>query len=137
MQGFSGIRRLNDIVGESTAKELVFTGRTIDAFEAKEIGLVNKITPAELLMQESTLLADTIASKSFSGVSKSKECFNLLKSGDIEIAIKKSSELFASCFLHPDQKEVRRSDPRWMDSDNPHNNGNSLQPIIRHADHRR
>ena len=39
MPGFSGIRRMMDLVGESKAKELIFSGRMFDACEAEHIGL--------------------------------------------------------------------------------------------------
>ena len=39
--------RLVDVVGPARAKELLFTGRFVDASEAQAVGLVNRIVPAE------------------------------------------------------------------------------------------
>src|ERR1700719_2823911 len=45
--GFSGIKRLADLVGPSFAKEIFFTARQFDAAEAQVMGLVNRVVPAD------------------------------------------------------------------------------------------
>ncbi|QKY21127.1 enoyl-CoA hydratase/isomerase family protein [Halolamina sp. CBA1230] len=54
-------RRLVDAVGESTAKELVFTAERIDAARAREAGLLNGVVPAESLDER---VAELVASMS-------------------------------------------------------------------------
>ena len=49
---FSGKRWMVEIVGESKAKELIFSGPMFDAFEAETIGLVNKVASYESLIDE-------------------------------------------------------------------------------------
>lgn len=62
--GAGGSQRLLRQVAPSMAKELMFTGRRIDAAEAKAIGLVNRVVPAADLMGETMKLANDIAAKS-------------------------------------------------------------------------
>ena len=44
--GYSGLKRLVDIVGPSYAKEIFYTARQFDAQEAYAMGLVNRVVPA-------------------------------------------------------------------------------------------
>jgi len=77
--GFSGIRRMTEMVGEAKAKELIFTGRMFDAYEAEKVGLVNKIVSSESLMEECKKLAEDISSKSFNAIITSKKVMSALK----------------------------------------------------------
>jgi enoyl-CoA hydratase/carnithine racemase len=56
-----GSSRLPAIVGLGIAKELVMTGRTIDAAECHRIGLANRIAPAAELEQATQTLVDELA----------------------------------------------------------------------------
>ena len=71
--GAGGTQRLARIVGEGIAKELIYTGRFIDAEEAKRIGLVNKVVPKEKLMDETFKLAKVIAGKPTLAIRAAKE----------------------------------------------------------------
>jgi len=59
--GGGGTQRLPRIVGVAKAKELIFTGRRVDANEALEIGLVNKVTSSDTLLDECLKMADMIS----------------------------------------------------------------------------
>ena len=56
-------RRLIRLVGLGMAKEILMTGRSLDAHEAQQIGLVNRVVPAETLLDETVALGQTIADK--------------------------------------------------------------------------
>jgi enoyl-CoA hydratase len=60
----AGTKLLTQIVGLGKAKELVFTGEFVDAYEALRIGLVNRVVPAERLIDEALGMANKIGEKS-------------------------------------------------------------------------
>jgi len=103
--GFSGTQRLARLVGLGRAKELIFSGGHINAEEAYRIGLVNKVTEAEELMEETYKMADKIKSNSTAAVVCSKECINRGTETDIETGIAYESNVFGLCFAFEDQKE--------------------------------
>lgn len=103
--GFSGTVRLPSIVGIAKAKELIFTGKIIDAIEAHNIGLVNIVVPAETLMERAKEIALTIAANSPIAVKYSKISLNATSIMSTEEAIKMENNLFALCFSTEEQKE--------------------------------
>jgi len=64
---------LCDLVRLDVAKELVFTGRTVDAAEAAQLGLVTRVCDDP--MAEATEMAKLIASKSPDAISRDKQLF--------------------------------------------------------------
>jgi len=61
--GFAGTQRLTRLVGQGRALELLLTGDMIPAARAHEIGLVNRVVPADVLLTEARALAASLASK--------------------------------------------------------------------------
>src|SRR3989304_3504024 len=81
---FQDTRRLIRLVGLGMAKEILMTGRTLDAQEAQQIGLVNRVVPAEMLLEETLALAKTIAEKAPLTVAGAKRIANrVARGGDI------------------------------------------------------
>ena len=103
--GFSGTQRLPRLIGLGRAKELILTGSHIDAQEAYRIGLVNKVTDKESLMEETYAMAKKIISNSKSATRYAKEAMNVGIETDIETGIGVEVNLFGLCFAHQDQKE--------------------------------
>jgi enoyl-CoA hydratase len=61
--GFGGTQRLSSIIGRSKATELILTGDSISAQEARSLGLVSQVFPPDDLMRHATGIARRIASK--------------------------------------------------------------------------
>ncbi|UCF50534.1 MAG: enoyl-CoA hydratase/isomerase family protein [Thermoplasmatales archaeon] len=103
--GFGGTQRLPRLVGRMKAKELMFTGKNIDAEEACNIGLVNMVVDDDKLMETAQKLAGQIASKSTVQTAFIKSLVN--KGADIDINTACSLEIsyFSSSFSTNDQKE--------------------------------
>jgi enoyl-CoA hydratase/carnithine racemase len=72
----SGIQRLSRYIGRLAAQEMMFTGRSVKADEALEIGIVNNIVPQDQLIECALALAQEIASVSPSAVKATKRVLN-------------------------------------------------------------
>ena len=107
--GFSGTVRLSRIVGVAKAKELIYTGKVIDASEAFSIGLLNKVYTAETLMDEVNKMAEKIAGNAPIAVRNAKRSINDSVDLSADVAIKNEMRLFASCFSSEDQKDGMKS----------------------------
>ena len=103
--GFGGTQRLARLVSPGMAKQLIYTGRNIKADEAKRIGLVNEIYPAEELMPAALKMATGIARNAPIAVRACKKAINEGLDLDMDAAIALEEELFGSCFETHDQVE--------------------------------
>ena len=103
--GFSGTQRLPRRVGIAKAKELIFSGRMIEADEAKEIGLVNVVYAPEALMDGALEMAKSFTKNAPIAVKYAKACIDRGMQMDIDGGIACENELFAMCFATADQKE--------------------------------
>lgn len=106
--GAGGTQRLPKIIGESIAKEMIFTGRTITSDEAKSIGLVSKVCESEQLLDEAMKLALCIEKNGQQAVKAAKKSidFGLAKgvTPSIEEACLFERKTFAPLFETEDQK---------------------------------
>jgi enoyl-CoA hydratase/carnithine racemase len=74
--GGGGTQRLPRIVGRAKAKELIFTGRRIDAQEALSIGLVNKVVASDQLMEQCLEMAAMICEAGPIALTQAKYAIN-------------------------------------------------------------
>ena len=65
------------LVGWARAAEIIFTGRTLDAAQCLELGLVNRVVPAELLAKETRALAEEIAANAPLAVQAAKRMMRM------------------------------------------------------------
>ncbi|MFX0085004.1 MAG: enoyl-CoA hydratase/isomerase family protein [Candidatus Hodarchaeota archaeon] len=103
--GGGGTQRLPRLVGNGIAKEMIFTGKNIDAKRAYEINLLNKIVPPEELQEEVMKMAVSLAKGPSFALSMAKEAITRGTSMALLDAIRMEMELFALCFSHEDLKE--------------------------------
>jgi enoyl-CoA hydratase len=76
MPGWAGTQRLVKIVGLGRAKDLVLTGRAVDAQEALAMGLVSQVVPADQLMEKARKIASILAGKAPVAMALAKEMVN-------------------------------------------------------------
>ena len=91
---FGGTQRLPRIVGVSKAMELILTAKTIKADEAKAIGLVSEVYPAEELMDKAMELANAICANAQIAVCESKRCIRMGMQTDIHTGSAFEAEAF-------------------------------------------
>ncbi len=72
--GFGGSQRLPRLVGAGWAAQIVLSGEPVDAATAERIGLVNKVVPADRLMDEARSLARKFLEKSPATLALAKAC---------------------------------------------------------------
>lgn len=73
MPGWGGTQRLPRLIPFNIAAEMIFTGKPIDAQEAYRIGLVNRVVPADKVMETAKQIAADICKVAPLAVWKSKE----------------------------------------------------------------
>ena len=120
--GFGGTQRLALRVGAARARELIYSGVTIDADEALRIGLCNAVTEPEALMPRAREVAARIASNAPLAVQAAKQTVTpgTLRGPDepLAAALAVEREQFAGLFATEDQKEgmkafVEKRPPSW------------------------
>ena len=103
--GFSGTYRLPKLVGQGIAKELIYTGKMIDADEALRIGLVNAVVVPHELMNAVALTVEQILKNAPIAISYAKTCINENYDLDADESLALENQYFAKCFATADQKE--------------------------------
>jgi enoyl-CoA hydratase len=103
--GAGGTQRLTRAVGKSVAMEMILTGEPIDASEAHRLGLVARVVPNELLIEDALALAAKIATKSPLALRLAKEAVNAAYEMSLSDALAHERRLFYLLFASEDQKE--------------------------------
>jgi enoyl-CoA hydratase len=101
--GWGGTQRLARVCGIGVAKELIFTGRTVDAEEALRIGLVNAI--ADPVLERALETARELAAKSTLALSLAKRLCNLTLGVDHAGSHAVAADEFGALFASEDARE--------------------------------
>lgn len=92
--GWGGTQRLPRYVGKGVAKELIFTGKRIDAKTAERLGLVNMVVPVDQLKAKVKELALELASKPPVAIKLSKMLINKSTEAPQEVGMLEEAEAF-------------------------------------------
>jgi enoyl-CoA hydratase/carnithine racemase len=105
-------------VSRKHAMEMLLTGEMISAERAREIGLVNRVVPADQLETETMRLAEQVASKPRATVKTGKEAFYRQLEMPLSEAYDYASRVMTENMLHAESTEgicafLEKREPRW------------------------
>ncbi len=103
--GAGGTQRLPRLVGRGRAKELIFTGRRVDAAEAERIGLVNRVASPQELLEECRRLAAMICETGPIAIEQAKYAINRGLETDIVTGLAIESNAYWVCIPTEDRLE--------------------------------
>ena len=105
--GYSGLKRLVDIVGPAFAKEIFYTARQFDAEEARIMGLVNRVVPSAELESSVKSITDMISANAPLTIKAVKFTVGEVVKEDSKRNLARSAELVEACFASRDYTEGR------------------------------
>ena len=116
--GWGGTQRLARVCGVGVAKDLILTGRIVDAEEALRVGLVSAVYEPDQLMERVGEVARGLAAKSPLALAAAKAAVNDALQGDHAENLVGEARRFAGLFSSEDQKEgmaafVDKREPRF------------------------
>ena len=120
MPGFGGTQRLPRIVGRSKAMELILTGESISAHEAKALGLVSQVIPPDDLLRQAQGMARNMASKGLLALRASLLAIRNSVELDLREGLALEARLFGGLCDTYDKREglaafLEKRQPRFVD----------------------
>jgi enoyl-CoA hydratase len=101
--GAGGTQRLARLIGPARTKDLVFTGRFVDAEEALRIGLVDRVVPADEVYSTAVGMAARYANGPAVALRAAKQAIDNGLDVDLASGLRLESQLFASLFATRDR----------------------------------
>ena len=116
--GWGGTQRLARVCGLGVAKDLILTGRVVDAKEARRIGLVNDVFEPDELVETTLKIARLIAAKGPLALAEAKAAINHSLQGDYVESLEAEAQAFGELFSSKDAREgmtafVEKRDPNF------------------------
>lgn len=107
-------------IGEKKARDLLLTGRIVEAAEAKELGLVNEIVPAENLLARARELAEVLIAASPGSLSRAKRLMTSAAAAAVDHDLERAILENARIRCTPDFKEglasfLEKRKPVWQE----------------------
>ncbi len=99
-------KRLARLVGLGHAKEIIFTGKTIDAAESHRLGMVEHLCAREQVLPEAMKLASELAAGPILGIALAKQVINRCWDSDPETALEFEAIAQTLCLVSQDHKEA-------------------------------
>ena len=103
--GTGGTQRLPRLIGKGRAAELLLTGAVINARDAYDIGLVNKVAPDNKVVEAAEELARRVMANAPIAVEMAKDALEVGKDLPLEHAVQYSQKNCVTCFSTEDMKE--------------------------------
>ena len=118
--GWGGTQRLPRLVGPGKAKQMMLTGDMVTAAEALQIGLVEQVVAADMLLKVATEMAMKIAAKPQVAVQFIRKAVANGLDMPLDKAIDYEADIFGLCFATEDQKEgmaafLEKRTAQWKD----------------------
>jgi len=107
--GAGGTQRLTRAVGKALSMEMVLNNRHLNAEEACKFGLVNRVVPKEIYLEEALKVADEIAKRAPLALRMGKEMVNQAYESFLSDGIADERRSFYFLFSTEDQKEGMRA----------------------------
>jgi enoyl-CoA hydratase/carnithine racemase len=107
--GAGGTQRLARLVGPSKAKDIVYTGRFVDANEALGMGLVDQVVAPDEVYATARGWAEQFANGPARALAAAKIAIDGGLDGDLASGLRLESEVFAALFATEDQATGMRS----------------------------
>ena len=107
--GFAGTQRMSRLIGTSKTKELIYTARIVKGNEAYDLGILNKLVPAEELLSSAEELAKSIMKNAPLAVEKAKHIIQVGSELPLKNAIRLETEAEALLFSTEDKVEGMRA----------------------------
>lgn len=116
--GWGGVFRLTRLVGQAKAMEIVLTAANINAVEAKEVGLVNKVVDPKDLLHEARALMKKIVVNAPIGIALAKNIIRSEREMPFYVAENYEAMMSILTFLSRDGKEgmkafFEKKEPSW------------------------